>query len=309
MSEEHWSQRLPMEDVIEPDLIYEDLVVGYASNTPIYARRGTFNRAIQHLYPTAQNGLEFDLEAPYAHSLSAGVRYWTRDDALFDIRWNALARPPCLNCLVSDNRSLARRCDRYRQQEITFGMARCCSNCQKSGQSQACVELIEVSTAHLFDPLPGASLSKEVRIYESLRPQSQRFVGFQDIGMWGRTAHGQRAKGLVAWRPINLALGDPGSKAEVVSQYRERTEAMGFLLEPVRHPGEPREGQALFLSGSRGPCVWRLKRARSIVRVWDLIDEQLSESSETEESLVAGSDSSSESAESSDESDHTSFSA
>lgn len=237
--------------------IYNDIVVGRTQANPVYARRGTFNKPNQHLYPTERNKLTHELEAPYAHSLSNGVRYWTRDDALHDVRWNAVAETPCLNCLISDRPLLARRCDRYWRQEASQGIWRCCSHCEESGQAQSCVELIELHTTHLFESLPPPT---KVVILETLLRFTVKLDGIEDFGIWGRTASQQRARGLATWRPINLSFGDCEAKAQIVAAHETKGDHRSFSLEPLTYHGRP-------------PCRWRLEYARGLVKVWDRIDQ------------------------------------
>lgn len=288
-----------------PDLLYKNYLLDHDEGITIYARRGTFNQATQHLYPTEKNGLSHDLEAPYAHSLSTGVRYWTKEDAGLDIRWNALAKPPCLNCLVSDDRSLARRCDRYLRQEATRGKSRCCWNCEQTGQAKSCVELIEVSVVHLFEPLTAANRPEVPRVMRTLHQRSRQHPGNRDVGIWGRTAHEQRSKRLVAWRPINLARGDVAGKMAIVEKHFANEKALSFGLKtvpftapkdksmatkhranggnlpcalvPVSFTAPQDQHGAGFSLDSQLACAWRLRRAILVVRVWDEIDVQMAE--------------------------------
>lgn len=245
-----------------PNFIYDDVVVGQTPANDIFARRGTFNNARQHFYPTETNGLTRNLEAPYAHSLSNGVRYWTREDALFDIRWNAIAKPPCLNCLSTGSISIAKRCDQSKQQENSAGAVRCCTFCREAGDEDSCVELIEIHTKHLFEALP-TTISTETRLVQSLPRYSGRFEGIKDCGIWGRTATQLRADGLVAWRPVNLLYGNAAAKADVVARYETESNVQTARLEPVNRYNGP-------------PCSWRIQNALRLVRIWDKLDAELS---------------------------------
>jgi hypothetical protein len=245
------------------DKIYDNIIVGRTDANPVYARRGTFNKAKQHFYPSRENDLSYELEAPYAHSLSNGARYWTREDALSDIRWNSLAITPCLNCLLDRGRSSSRACDLSMRREASLGMVGCCTRCEDTGQEQACVELIEVRATHIFEPLPDTSGSTEtmVQLYRPLKRFSESFHKIKDIGIWGRNAHEQRASGLVAWRPVNLLFGDDRRKAQVVAEY-EQMKQKPVMLEPN-------------LDQESSPCPWRLKYARGLVKAWDQVDKEL----------------------------------
>lgn len=248
---------------MEPDRIYDDVVVGESYVTNIYARRGTFNQEVQHFYPTENNRLTTDLETPYAHCLSNGVCYWTREDALADIRWRPRTDLPCMNCLLFGDVATAKRCDRYTRQESAGGMVRCCGQCEQMWGADACVELIEVRTNHLFESMPmHDTISTSVE-----EPDPKRM---RDIGIWSDEESRLRAEGSVAWRPINLSYGDVDVKAEVVASYQRGTAGQIALLEPETYVGRP-------------PAADCLKIARRLVETWDGIDEEVAAAQETQE--------------------------
>lgn len=266
---------------MEPDRIYDDVVVGESCVSNIYARRGTFNDEPQHFYPTEENRLTTDLEAPYAHCLSNGVCYWTREDALADIRWRPRTDLPCLNCLLFGDVATAKRCDRYSRQEAAGGMVRCCGQCEQMWGADACVELIEVRTNHLFESVPmHDNISTVVE-----EPDPGRI---RAIGIWSDKESRLREEGSVAWRPINLSYGDIDVKAEVVASYQRGGAQQLVQLEPETYLGRP-------------PSEDCLEIARGLVETWDGIDREVSaqqEQPETEQSDENHSDETGESTDS-----------
>jgi hypothetical protein len=89
---EHWP--------FSPMLLLEPPDSGCSVTAPLkHGRRSTFHQWPQHLFPSLRNNLDTDLETPYVFDHFTGSFYWTREDALKDIKWNVWTDPPCLNCV------------------------------------------------------------------------------------------------------------------------------------------------------------------------------------------------------------------
>ena len=200
------------------------------TRTKRHGRLSTFHRWPQYLFPSRWNKIAFDLEVPYAFSHHSSSFYWTRDDALNDVRWNMWMQPPCLNCLIK-SKVKAKGCDRMRRQENSFGTTRCCTSCQQAGLEDGCIETIELR----IDPSKGvipAMNEAERRFpierrngYETVHTYDEdhgrRPKTFMDETIWIDSERGLRKKGLAIWKPINLHVGDLEAKAEVAKKFEQ----------------------------------------------------------------------------------------
>ena len=167
------------------------------------ARHSSLHLYPQHIFPSKLNNLEKTLQGPYAFSHQSAAFYWTRDDALANHKLNIWAKPPCLNCELAGE-DYARRCDRYKRQEDSLGQIHSCSRCERVGQSDSCVEQIEIRADGKYgEVVEGKGIMHQI---------SQHSTEERNL----------RSVGLVWWMPINLETGDIDKKNKLLIQRREQ---------------------------------------------------------------------------------------
>ncbi|RMZ78672.1 hypothetical protein DV738_g3765, partial [Chaetothyriales sp. CBS 135597] len=192
-------------------------------------RHATFHSYPQYLFPSQHNNLASDLEVPYAFTHYTASFYWTKADALNDVRWNIWVQPPCLGCILK-GQVKAKTCDRMRRQNDTFGTIRSCTECSKEGLDDACIETIElrldggegigpaIRKAHIDTPDRGPKngLAAIRARNQRLKRQCRTFI---DQVVWVNSERRLRMNGQVIWKPINLHVGDTRAKMEVVDSF------------------------------------------------------------------------------------------
>ncbi|RMD41396.1 hypothetical protein DV735_g3744, partial [Chaetothyriales sp. CBS 134920] len=175
------------------------------------------------------NNLASDLEVPYAFTHNTASFYWTKADALNDVRWNIWVQPPCLRC-ISKGEVKSKACDRMRRQNETFGMMRSCMECCKEGLEDACIETIElrldggegigpsIRKANIDTPDNGPKNG-----VAAIRARNQRLnrqcKTFIDQVVWMASERRLRINGQVIWKPINLHVGDTKAKMEILDSF------------------------------------------------------------------------------------------
>ena len=168
-------------------------------------RRSTFHRYPQYIFPSYANNLDDTLETPYAYSHHQAAFYWTREDALAALIWNFPAQPPCLNCVLAGE-GFARRCNRLSRQRKSRGMKRCCQRCERTGNLEVCVEMMEIRSIPKF--LPDG---------RNFRPRISKYG--VDMFLWTDAEKALRREGKVIWRPINLDYADAVAKAKLMEDF------------------------------------------------------------------------------------------
>ncbi|RMZ90746.1 hypothetical protein DV736_g2026, partial [Chaetothyriales sp. CBS 134916] len=198
------------------------------ASTEKQGRHATFHSYPQYLFPSECNNLASDLEVPYAFSHHTASFYWTKADALDDVRWNIWVQPPCLRCILK-GQVKAKGCDRMRRQNDTFGMIRSCMECYKDGLEDACIETIElridgghgigpaIREAHIGTPDdPKNGLAGIRARNQRLNRQCRTFF---DQVVWVQSEKMLRKNGHVVWKPINLHVGDTMAKMEIFDTF------------------------------------------------------------------------------------------
>ncbi|KAF7514391.1 hypothetical protein GJ744_000161 [Endocarpon pusillum] len=253
------------------------------------SRQSTFHLPPQYVFPSHLNYLPRNFEVPYAFNHNTLSFYWTRADALADVKYNICARAPCLNCVVAcggdEDGDLARRCDLSVKMDESFGKVRTCGRCVRNGEGGRCVEMIEVRR--------DGSVSAQVGDFDT-----KEFGGC----MWSERERRLRRNGVVEWRPVNLHVGEVEGKEEVVRAWTRLRECgplfagrQNWAL-PRRTPLAHRATEVVRvrremirdIESAEGKQA-RLKRAAAQVEEWDREDELLDiQTSDLESSAPEG---------------------
>jgi hypothetical protein len=198
------------------------------------ARHWSLHLYPQNVFPSKQNEkLHSDLEVPYAFSHIHNAFYWTKDDALANLKLNIWAKPPCLNCeLVGETD--AQKCDRHEKQHDSDGKIQCCTKCKLRGDEWGCIEQVEIRADANYTAVNKYTLVETENAIGSkkFRAALKRGHGIFNPDAWCSEEQELRDNGLVWWQPINLACGDADRKEQIVEQLMQQDGRRDFT--PVR---------------------------------------------------------------------------
>ncbi len=176
-------------------------------------------------------------------------------------------------CGGDEDGDLARRCDLGSRMDESFGKARTCGRCSRNGHEDRCVEMIELRKDGSVSAQNGDFSTKE-------------------LGgcMWSERERRLRQNGLVAWRAVNLQVGNTEAKEEVTREWdRLREYSTTFACKknwtlPMRtklaYPSNKKEVARIRREINRDresaeEKHARLKKAAATVEEWDREDELL----------------------------------